>query len=194
MAVNEADILNKLNIGVSRPDPVGDAVVIAIQSTNAEAIKKARSILMKKGSGTLAQGVHALPIVHSGTSYSFEIHAPDYADFVDKGVNGVEQTRGSIYSFKSSHPSKKHVAAIMQWIPVAGLTLRDGHPKKDPYKAMAYAVATSVKQKGLKATPFMEHSFGKDYQIDMAFALKVAMGRAVQMVFKQIADKHKTQA
>lgn len=190
MPVNEANILASLNLGVSRPNPVGDAVVIAIQSASESAIKIAREILLKKGTGSLAQSVAILPIEKTGGKYSFEIECDDYGEYVDKGVNGTVQQWGAPYSFKHEKPSRKHSAAILKWIPSAGLMLSPQHPQTKTYEQMSWAVATSVKKKGIKPTPFINKAFGMEYEQSLSDALSIAIGRAVEIKFAQIEKKY----
>lgn len=190
MAINEADILSQLDLGIARPDPIGDAVIIAIQSSSQAAINIAREILLKKGTGSLAQSIAILPIQREGDKYLFEIRADDYANFVDKGVNGLSQGWGSPYSFRSPKPSRSHVSAILRWIPSAGLTLNASHPQTKTYEQLAWAVASSIKQKGIKPTPFIDKAFGTQYEENLSDSLSVALGRAVEIKFHMIAKKH----
>lgn len=72
MAVNEADILNQLNLGITK-DPITDAVLIALESVNEDAIKLARELIAsqsKSQSGTSAQSIIAMPISKNGSSFS----------------------------------------------------------------------------------------------------------------------------
>lgn len=182
--------MDQLDIGVSRPNPVGDAVVIAIQSASKSAIDVAREILLKKGSGTLAQSITILPVELKGNTYTFQIEGAGYADFVDKGVDGTKVSYGSPYKFKSSRPSRSHAEAILKWIPVAGLMLSPAHPQIKTYKQMSWAIATAVKKHGIKPTPFMDNAFGPEYEQSLSDALTIALGRAVEIKFNQIADKY----
>lgn len=177
MPVNEADILSQLNIGVERPDPVGDAVVIAIQSVTKGAVERARELLLKKGSGSLAQSIIAMPVEQSGDVYEFQVIADDYALFVDKGVDGTEVTHGSPYRFKHPNASRAHADAIRKWIPNVGIYAKEGQT----YEQASWAIATSIKHKGLKPYPFIERSFGQIYEQEMAEALELAIGRAVEI-------------
>ena len=61
--------------------------------------------------------------------------ALSYIDFVDKGVNGTENNRGSIYSYTSKRP------------PIDALRSISDNP---------YAMATSIYKKGIKPQLFLE--------------------------------------
>ena len=78
------------------------------------------------------------------------IYADYYWKFIDKGVNGLMQSRNSEYSFKFVPASKKHALSIAKWLEFRGLateftTLAD-----------AYRVATATKIKGIRGRKFVE--------------------------------------
>ena len=78
------------------------------------------------------------------------IYADYYWKFVDKGVNGLMQSRNSEFSFKFVPASKKHALSIAKWLEFRGLateftTLAD-----------AYRVATATKIKGIRGRKFVE--------------------------------------
>lgn len=193
MPVNEGDIINQLEgLGTNRSTAkmVDDAVQIAIIATSEQAIEKARSLLINKGTGALAQSITLTPTTVEGDVYTFTITADDYYDYVDKGVNGLSSAFTSPYQFKHPRPSRKHVEAIKSWIPAAGLTIGSGsHPSIKTYDQLAWAVATAVKQHGIKPTNFIEQSFGAGFVSDMTGALRAALGKTVEIKFQQIATK-----
>lgn len=78
------------------------------------------------------------------------IYADYYWKFIDKGVNGLMQSRDSEFSFKFIPASKKHALSIAKWLEFRGLateftTLAD-----------AYRVATATKIKGIRGRKFVE--------------------------------------
>ncbi len=78
------------------------------------------------------------------------IYADYYWKFIDKGVNGLRQSRDSEFSFKFIPASKKHALSIAKWLEFRGLateftTLAD-----------AYKIATSTKIKGIRGRKFVE--------------------------------------
>lgn len=78
------------------------------------------------------------------------IYADYYWKFIDKGVNGLRQSRDSEFSFKFIPASKKHALSIAKWLEFRGLateftTLAD-----------AYRIATSTKIKGIRGRKFVE--------------------------------------
>ena len=195
MAVNEADILNQLNLGITK-DPITDAVLIALESVNEDAIKLARELIAsqsKSQSGTSAQSIIAMPISQNGSSFSFTIEGDIALLFIDAGVNGLEQSHGSDYKFKTPYGSKAMAESIREWIPSAGVQLPSDNPYIKTFDQLSWAIAAGIKKKGLKPKPFIEESFGEDFAIQLEFALSVAMGEAVSIKFKTIADKINSQ-
>src|SRR5215208_2866574 len=94
----ETDILRSLGLGIEKKkDPVKDAAYIAITSWSKGAIQMVQKILLNKGTGSLGQSVVPLPIRQEGNVYVIEVQADAYADFVDQGVNGLEQSFNSPY-------------------------------------------------------------------------------------------------
>ena len=76
------------------------------------------------------------------------IYADYYWKFIDKGVNGLRQSRNSEFSFKFVPASKKHALAMIEWAKFKGMgaiTVKE-----------AYQLATSIKLKGIKARNFVE--------------------------------------
>ena len=195
MAVNEGDIVNQLNLGVSQ-DPITDAVLIALDSVNEDAINLARELIAKQSksqSGTSGQSIIAMPISKNGSSFSFTIEGDIALLFIDAGVNGLEQSHGSDYKFKTPYGSKAMAESIREWIPSAGVQLPSDNPYIKTFDQLSWAIAAGIKKKGLKPKPFIEESFGEEFAIQLEFALSVAMGEAVSIKFKTIADKINSQ-
>jgi hypothetical protein len=82
--------------------------------------------------GALAQSVVYFPT----GALSFEIQADDYYKFVDEGVNGIAVNHASQFSFRYPGVSYNMAKAIQEW---KGLDM-----------SHAYAIATNIKQRGLR--------------------------------------------
>ena len=82
--------------------------------------------------GALAQSVVYFPT----GALSFEIQADDYYKFVDQGVNGIAVNHASVFSFQYPGVSYNMAKAIQEW---KGLEM-----------SHAFAVASNIKQRGLK--------------------------------------------
>lgn len=82
-----------------------------------------------------------------GDDIDVVIYAEDYLDFVDQGVNGVEQSRGSKFSFRDKKPPLK---SISPWAKSKGLN--------------AFAVQTSIWKKGIKGVKFFESTLEEEME------------------------------
>jgi hypothetical protein len=105
-----------------------------------------------KGKDTFigSQGLKVVPN-HTEEQLDISIEAPSYWEFVDKGVNGVEINQGSEFSFRSAGVSPTHQLAIQKWMGENGVV-----PNGDQtYEQAAYAIARSVKIKGIESTGFV---------------------------------------
>lgn len=126
----------------------------------------------------------------TGTTYTGLVYMPDYADFRDKGVQGVgpgNQNTTSPYRFRFRNPSKKHVAAIEQWIKnknnLAIITVPKGLTDiVSQQKTMAYIMARSSKIKGIKAANFKAGAVDS-VMADFTKELAAAMAKDVAVSF-----------
>jgi hypothetical protein len=115
-------------------------------------------------------------IVTNGTKMELDIELKSYYKFLDRGVKGTEGGAGE-FSFKNNHPSKKMRKSIGEWIRRRGMRSR-GYAKKyrpygqvetkdtstgstDPQDSMIWAMATSIKKKGIKPTKFFSNAIAK---------------------------------
>ena len=92
-----------------------------------------------KNTGALAQSVVYFPT----GALSFEIQADDYYKFVDQGVNGIAVNHASAFSFQYPGVSYNMAKAIQEW---KGLEM-----------SHAFAVASNIKQRGLKPKEITEN-------------------------------------
>ena len=193
----ELDFLNKLgtkktNEGIS----LNNVEAVLYEFAN-DFISEAKKNLEKTGSvasGALSDSIKFLPISFAGSTYKLQVSLLDYYDFINKGVSGTQNKFNTPYSFKNIHPSKAMVEAIKGWL--AQGKLKSSHRDIKRYgtygklekknvsitpsperslRSTAYAVATSVKKKGIKPTHFFDNAFIKTYpqlKKDLAKALK----------------------
>jgi hypothetical protein len=119
--------------------------------------------------GKLADSIQFNAVEYLGGIYSVEIRVLDYYRWIDKGVKGVRGGGNSPYSFKNTFVSKKMMQEIRKWLIREGLKARTretirkplGQERKgrrfantDKTTSFAYAVARSIKIKGIKPTNF----------------------------------------
>ena len=139
-----------------------------------------------------------------GRSYTLQIKAADYYDYVNQGVRGVQNIKGgnSPYKFKTINPSGAHVTAIGTWLKTgkAKIQARDvkkygkvGVEKKGieaQRKSLAYVIARSIKKKGLKPTHFFSDAFTETFQ-DFGLQMSKALGEDIKVDLRQMAKQVK---
>lgn len=147
-------------------------------------ITEAQKNLDKDGSsvtGELEESIHA----ELGDQTSIDIMVLDRYKFINDGVKGTKGGKSlKGYAFKNDHPSKKMVVSILKWIRKRGIRgrlarkykvisrterkdvrLTKAVEKSNDLKSLAYAMATSVKQKGIKPTKFLTKAFKKGNEV-----------------------------
>jgi hypothetical protein len=89
------------------------------------------------------------------------LEMPDYYTFIDLGVKGTESDPGTFgnYQYKHNFASRAMIDAISQWISFKAIRVRTSNQQStqnvlSQRKSMAFAIATSVKKKGIKGTQF----------------------------------------
>jgi hypothetical protein len=131
-----------------------------------------------KGNGSLAASL-TFEFEESEGQILIKFLADDYWDFINSGVDGINQASGAIinqfgdtYQFRTPNPSPSMVEAfggganygkdgeqgnMQNWMASKGLIAENGD-----YNSLAFAIAKSVKQKGIKSTPFMNNALSED--------------------------------
>ena len=141
-------------------------------------IQQARGILSKnkKGSSKLSSNLsYNLQTHKSGLSFSIDFgSSSDYWQYVDEGVQGVGgfkgigrmRGQGSPFKYSTKQPP---LSAILTWVKSKGLTGKS-------QRGIAFAVARSIKQRGLTRTQFITKPIKEQYkklpnELTKAFAL-----------------------
>lgn len=138
---DEFDFLESFGVSVSdakEPANVYEKFILDVGNKITDDLRK----FIKENvnhTGALAQSVVFFPT----GALSFEIQADTYFKFMDQGVNAVGTTNhGSAYSFRTPYVGYNMANAIAEW---AGVDLSHG-----------FAMASSIKQKGLKPRKITE--------------------------------------
>jgi len=123
--------------------------------------------------GKLADSIQFNQVKFMGGTYSIDINVLDYYKFVNSGVKGVQSGGiNSPFSFKDLGVSKDFALSIRKWIIRHGLKARTKPARSHPLgtekkafnlntlnkstNALAYAIATNIKKRGLKPTGFWD--------------------------------------
>jgi hypothetical protein len=113
----------------------------------------------------------------NGVSFTGEIYMADYADFVDKGVQGIgpnNRNATSPYKFKTPFPSKNMQKALIAWVRQKSVLEDKTAPKGLMGKAtrgilrnkarrddIAIRIGIGIKRHGTKATNFKQISINQ---------------------------------
>lgn len=157
-------------------------------------VTKAQVNLNKDGSNATGKGedsIHAEDIEVDGSKMGIDIVYLDRLKFINDGVKGTEGGKGK-YQFKTKWPNKKMALEILKWLRVRGKraikykaiskterkdqSLKRKTAKSDDLKGLAYAVATSIKKKGIKPTHFFTKAIkdtAKDFKKEIAAGFKL---------------------
>jgi|JI6StandDraft_1071083.scaffolds.fasta_scaffold89716_3 hypothetical protein len=143
------------------------------------------------GSGLLKDSHKIRNPHYQGQEIHLDIEALFYYAFLDKGVSGTKSGSG-LYSFKSDFPSREMVKSIQAWI-ISGRKVSSIPQKKSisNYEIKqrrisdydkAYAVARSIKMKGIRATGYFDSAidFARNQTLlELGKALKLDIIRSL---------------
>lgn len=184
MASDEIQKLKNLKIGTkkTKPEDIYTEYLIELGSAISEAFKSYIEDNDISSSGTLSQSIVSIPV----SNFEVQIQADDYFAYLDQGVNGTKKGQSSPFSFKYSNPSRGHAEAIRQWIPTRGLSLPSGFKSFDSY---SYAIARSVKEKGIEARNIIDGVMTKDTLKNIEEQLFNLTGIMIGFVFERNTDE-----
>jgi len=136
-----------------------------------------------KGKSLLSQSIIIEDTEITDSSVKLYWLLPDYYVFIDLGVKGVQnksKTFGS-YAFKNLFVGRKMLASIEDWISRKGIKVRQSTESlknvKDRKKSIAYAIARSVKRKGIEGTLFYSSVFTEGKLQELAARIEKAIGK-----------------
>lgn len=121
-------------------------------------------------SGTTAQSIASEKPIYNITNKDGRLiltfYMPDYYDFINQGVQGLDasknKAKSSPYRFKTTKPVPKQ--AVRKFMLHRGITPKN--PKGDYNKSldqMTYAIGVSIKQKGIAPVPFFDHALDQSW-------------------------------
>ena len=132
--------------------------------------KKLNDILVARkidSSGKLAESIKPSEVQKNGSVFSITISANEYASYVDEGVNGWAQDRGSKFQFKTKgvNPDGEMVKSIkkyltsekkMSTVPLQPVNNRERKRAsiRDATTSRAISAAYMIKRMGIKPTHF----------------------------------------
>jgi len=139
-----------------------------------ERINKSISILEENGRNASLRLSQSISIddttfgVDDKGTYTIDVLAMDYWQFIDSGVDGTQIKYGSPYSFKDHQPTSEDLISWMSDKGIRSLSWYDRESGKqiekplvtlEDYKAAAFVIAKAVKRKGIEPSGFITNSF-----------------------------------
>ena len=134
---------------------------------------------VRYGNGTMQRSIGYEPIKFEDGNFVINFLADDYWDYLNSGVDGVEQSSGAIpnqegvvQSFKTLNPSPRMVEAfggapnygkdggqgsMQNWMAEKGIIAEDGD-----YNSLAYLLARGTKRHGIKPSNFVNDAFSDE--------------------------------
>lgn len=158
-------------------------------------VVKAQANLNRSGAtatGDLESSLHYEDVKFEGTKMFVNVLILDRYKFTEHGVNGLENSVGSPYSFKTKKPSIGMKNSIKSWLRQRGKRamkykaisrterkdqgIKRMKAKADSQDGLAWAVATSIKKKGIKPTKFFSKAVKvteKEFKKEIAAGFKL---------------------
>ena len=170
----EFDFLEGIGISTSDVEQPKNVYQKFIVEVSNKMIEDLRAYIKKNANNTggLASSVVPFPT----GSLSFEIQADSYFKFQDQGVNAVgSSNHGSAFSFRYPGVSPRMANAIKQ---AYGIEI--GH---------AYAVASSIKQEGIRPKKIIETVLSEDVLDRIASDLAEVTGLIFSIKFEKATQK-----
>ena len=146
-------------------------------------IKQARTNLSKGKKNASKQLYNSLDydLSVSKNSFSLEFIMAEYGMFIDEGVRGSKSTypesAGSRFEF-SGRFKMIPTASLDKWTVIKNIAPRDDKGRFIKRDSLKYAIATSIYQKGIRASLFFTKPFEKAFdrlppELIEAFALDI---------------------
>lgn len=165
-----ADIDFLKNVGRSRSQLKSEATSL-LDRILGEWVKERIAVGQKEledddRNGTSALSTSLRPeIISSESDALVNVMAEDYWDYINSGVNGVQNKFGAKYSFQSLGVGTAMKNSFKEFIQVRGIQPREATMN---YDELAYVLAKATKRDGIRATNFMDEAFNDASIKDLA--------------------------
>lgn len=127
-----------------------------VKERNEEA-KRIMEETKRNSTGALSSSLEPR-IIDNDNGIVVNILADAYWKFIDKGVNGIFNNRGSEYSFRSLGVGKDMQRSFKDFIKNRGIMPRE----EQSYDSLAYALAVGVKKKGIEGNEFLTTAYNDE--------------------------------
>lgn len=98
-----------------------------------------------------------------GQNYVISFDLEEYWKFIEEGVNGTVQDRGSNYSFKSKRLSREAIEKLENWIEIKPVVVPTVNNSVISTEQFAYMLGYSIPRDGIEGKPSLENAlFSKE--------------------------------
>jgi hypothetical protein len=171
-----------------------------------DAVRKSLEDNDRVANGKLYGTIIAITKVY-GQKVVMELHMEDYGKFVNEGVNGTQQQRGSKFSFKKKNLKQgvmlKHIADRGERLnPIVNdiskhyknkkgilKTRKKPLPLDKARRSLAFIMGRNIAKKGIAPTHFVEEGFSGGILQDLEKALLDAVGREIKIEVEGVYTK-----
>ena len=184
MKVNEADILNGLNVGNAKTvldnsnnSPLGNLLVKLNQAIidDLQQSIQARDI---NASRNLSQGITPSDVIINGNEVEVNISMDFYWKYINYGVNGTEQNNNAPSWGASPSQTLSFHDSILAWKSDRGITLPEGFAD---YDAFAWAIQTNIKKYGKKPRPFYDDVINEKLVKVLEAPIRKLLGESIKL-------------
>jgi len=115
-------------------------------------------------SGELARSLRAVVLEKDRVACFAVEPAAEYADFVHEGVNGTQNDRGSVYSYKKQNID---TTKLQEWIRYKPVPLRDFETgqfvpmTRSNIRSAAYLMGRKIAKQGIEGVPFFREAIDR---------------------------------
>lgn len=184
MKVNEADILNSLNVGNAKTvldnsnnSPLGNLLVKLNQAIidDLQQSIQARDI---NASRNLSQGITPSDVIINGNEVEVNISMDFYWKYINYGVNGTEVNHNAPTWGSAPSQTMSFHDSILAWKSDRGITLPEGF---EDYDSFAWAIQNSIIRKGKKPRPFYDDVINEKLVKVLEEPIKKLLGESIKL-------------
>ncbi len=172
------DLLNRTNTAISI---IRDLIITEAKANLAKGGKYGSY----NASGSLNDSIKPIDTKDVNGVITSGITMNAYGEFQDKGVSGIKKKYKTEYKYTSKMPPGP---ALDKWIVRRGIAPRDDKGRFIPRKNIAWMIANSIYQKGIKPTLFLTKPFErytKNMAQEIALAFSEDTADYVEILFKK---------
>ncbi len=184
MKVNEADILNGLNVGNAKDVLNGKSnsqlgnLLVKLNQAIIDDLQQSIQARDINASRNLSQGITPSDVIINGNEVEVNISMDFYWKYINYGVNGTEQNNNAPSWGSAPTQTLSFHDSILAWKSDRGITLPEGFAD---YDAFAWAIQTNIKKYGKKARPFYDDVINEKLVKILEEPIKKLLGESIKL-------------